>query len=244
MQRRRSPAPPQQARDAHRRDHHDRDVGAQERAEAREQTERIAPVDGPVVIGEQELDQPEHQRATEGDLERDQDVLAAGAEEHEQRRGGGRDPRAHSRAPHDQPEQGRRDEVQTDREQLVRQIGAQAEQAVEQAEHQRRERDQVVSVRQQQVVEGEPAAGQEVPLVAEDAEEPDLAPVDEVEDRADHLGDGEHDQRGPGRRVVATWSTQDVRKVIRRPVPRRPGRPGCGMLYTLIGHSKRANFDD
>ena len=43
-------------------------------------------------------------------------------------------------------------------------------------------------------------AGEEVPFVAEHAEEPDLAPVDDVQHRAGDLDRDEHQQREPRRR--------------------------------------------
>ncbi len=146
MHRRRAPPSAQHACDADRGDHHDRDVGAQQRPEAGKESERVASIDRSVVISQQQLDEPEHQRAREGDLEGDQDVLTAGTEQHEQRGGRGRNPRINSRPPHQRAEQRRRDQMQTDRAQLVGQIGVQAEHPVQDAEHQRRERHEVIAV--------------------------------------------------------------------------------------------------
>ena len=74
---------------------------------ARTDPQPVAAVDRAVVVDEQEVHEPEHQRARERDLERPQHVLRAGAEQHEHRsddRGG---PRAHAGPPHDDPQQRR-----------------------------------------------------------------------------------------------------------------------------------------
>src|SRR5439155_12638068 len=52
--------------------------------------------------------------AGEPHLERPDDVLAARAEQHERRRGGCRQPGPHARPAHDQPDEHRGSEVQTD----------------------------------------------------------------------------------------------------------------------------------
>ena len=67
---------PEQHREADDRDHRDRDARAHQAGEPGEQPEPVAPVDRTVVVGEQQLREPEHERAHERDLERDEDVLA------------------------------------------------------------------------------------------------------------------------------------------------------------------------
>ena len=102
----------EQHREADDRDHRDRDARAHQAREPGEQPEPVAPRDRAVVVGEQQVREPEHERAHEGDLERDEDVLRARAEEHEHRGRDRREPRVHPGAPHHDEEQRRRDEVQ------------------------------------------------------------------------------------------------------------------------------------
>ena len=156
------------------------------------------------MVGEQQLDQPEHERAREGDLEGDQDVLAPGSEQDEERGGRGGDPFVHTCSAHDHAKQHGGEQVQPDRQRLIGQIRPQPEDEVQQSEDQRRQCDEMVTVPTQKAVNAEAAPGQEVPFVAEHPEEPHLPAVHDVDHDPDELRDDECRDRELG----ARWPRQ------------------------------------
>ena len=80
--------------------------------ESREQAEIVTSVDRAVVISEEQLREPEHQRTGEAKLKWLDDVLPTCAEQREQRRCGGRNPRPDAGTAHHDEQQGSRDEVE------------------------------------------------------------------------------------------------------------------------------------
>ncbi len=149
------------------------------------------------MIGEQELREAEDERADEGDLKRDEDVLASRSEEHEHGRGRSRDPRAYACSTHDRAQKRRRDEMQHDCEELVRQVGTETEDLEQDTEHERGQCDEVIAVPLQQIVRCQPTPCEEVPFVAGEAEEPDIAALNHVEDETNELQTHKRDTRAP-----------------------------------------------
>ena len=124
-----TPAAPPERRDADDEHHRDRERRAQHRREPRQEREAVTPVERSVVICEQQLDEPEEERASEADERRPHDVLVTGAEEHEQRRRDGRRPGPHAGAAHEHAQEQRGTEMQAQQQQPVRDIGAQPEES-------------------------------------------------------------------------------------------------------------------
>ncbi|MGO9875596.1 MAG: hypothetical protein ACLPVY_17570 [Acidimicrobiia bacterium] len=93
----------------------------------------------------------------------------------------------------------------------------------------------MIAVGEEQVVNTEMPSSEKVPLVAENAEEPDLGSVYDEDDRSDNFGDGERDKRRPGVRVVASGTMQDVGKVIREMTGIDHTDEVCGMICSLVG---------
>lgn len=177
------------------------DARARDRAEARCQSEPIAAIERAVVIGEQELPEPERERTGEGDLERRQDVLRTRAEEQQQRRTRSRNPRPGAGASNDGPQQPRRREVEHDRDELVGQVRTEAENREQCAEDHERERNQVAAVLRQQIVKTQAAPGEEVPFVAP---EPEIAAGNEEEHERDCLQADERPTGDPFRGSVVS----------------------------------------
>ena len=116
---RRPPASQDQHRDADGDDHRDPDARAHQRRGARGEAEVVAPVDRALVAREQEVHEPERERSDQGHLERQDDVLVAVAEEHEDQRDDRRRPRAHADAAHDRADQERGTEMREHDDDLV-----------------------------------------------------------------------------------------------------------------------------
>ena len=166
MHEREPPAASEQHREPDHPDHRHADARAHQAEQPREQPERVAPRDRPVVVREQEVRETERERAREADLERLHDVLPAGSEQHEQRRGGRRDPGSDEGAAHHDEEQRRRREVHQHDDEAVREVCAQPERPEEEPVHEHGECHPVHVVPAEQVAEvAGPARGKEVPLV-------------------------------------------------------------------------------
>ena len=110
MSERNAPAAPEQHRDADNEDHRGAESRTHQCSEAGSDAEVIAPPDWSVVVSEQEVSESEHECG------REEVVLDADAQVHDDQGRDGRDPRTDSRAPHYGPEQGRDCEVEDDRE--------------------------------------------------------------------------------------------------------------------------------
>ena len=194
-------------------DHDRAGPGAEQRDGAGEQAEPIEPVERAVAVGEDELHQPESDATDEGDLERPQDVLVAGAEHHQRPRGQGGDPRTDPVPSHDHTQQRRRQEVQRDRGPAVRQVRVQAEEVPDDPVVDDGKGHQVLVVRPEEVGErAEVAVVEEPPLVEE---EPPGPFGDEEGDGGD---DEEDDERGE--REAARCAPDGFRHRVRRRVLR------------------------
>ncbi len=79
-----APTSPGEHGDAHDDHHRDRDSRAHQAGQPGEETEPVAAVERTVVVGEEQVDEPEGERGSERDLKRPQDVLLAGSEHDEQ----------------------------------------------------------------------------------------------------------------------------------------------------------------
>ncbi len=190
-----SPAASHQHREPDDDGHCDCNTGAQEPGEAREQTQPVAPIEGTVVICEHELHEPEEQRAAERDLEGNENVLAARAEQHEATRQERRDPRAHTGPPQQDPNQRRDGQVREDDQHEVRHVGPDPEDDPEQAVDEDRQGHQVIEMT------AEPVTGvtefsrrKEVPIVLR---EPCVAAEEKEERERAHLDRDERDERPP-----------------------------------------------
>ena len=113
VQERDPPTAPQQRGHPDDEDHRDTEGRAHQRRETGGQAGVVTPVDRSVVVGQQQLRQPEDERA------REEVVLDADAEQHEQRGRARRRPRPRPGAPHDDSHERGDREVQQDREELV-----------------------------------------------------------------------------------------------------------------------------
>ena len=214
---------PQERGQPNRHDHRQRDTGAHQADRARNESRGVATVERSVVIAEDQVHETEQNRTDEADLECPKDVLLTGTEEHERpghNRGG---PRPRTGAHHHRAQQQRRDEVNGGKSDLVRDVGAQREQAEERAISKDRNRRPVFGVRPQEVAHiARIPLGEEAPLVAK---EPAMTPVSEDDhgERDDEVCD-EHRDRKPTRdSVVSTYLRLWLRlgtPISRRRIPR------------------------
>src|SRR5947209_2727227 len=81
--------------------------------------------------------------------------------------------------------------MQRDRHQLVRDVGTQTDDVECETEHQRGQDRDLVAMRKEQVMHRQPSSGEKVPLVTENAKEPNMASLYDVEDEANHDGNDE-----------------------------------------------------
>ncbi len=160
------PAPSQQAGQADHDHGGHRHPRAQHGGQAGGQAPPVAAVDGPVVVGRQELHQPEGQSSGEADLEAPHDVLVARSEEQQEPGHQQRHPLVDPRSAHDQPQQGHHGQVRHHHRHHVGPVGVQVGQVEDAPPDQHGDGGQVLVVRSQQITRAGGAAGdQEVPLV-------------------------------------------------------------------------------
>ena len=157
------------------------------------EAEPIASVRSAVMIGEHQVRQTEHDRADEPHLECPDDVLLSRAEQRERGCGRGRDPGVDARASHSEPEQHGGDEVRRNDQNQVGPVARQAEDVVEHAPLDDRNRRPVPVVRLQQSIDASAVAtGEERPLVAA---KPAVPPVPENEQAGEQDHSREHNSR-------------------------------------------------
>jgi hypothetical protein len=105
------------------------------------------------MVGEDEMCEPEYDSGTPPHLKRPEDVLVPRAEEREQGRRHGCDPRPHSGAPHHLFDQDYSCQVKQDGDQLLRHIGTKPEQLPQQPVDENREGGPVLVVRAEEVAQ-------------------------------------------------------------------------------------------
>ena len=166
MKRGRPPASPYQHGQPHDEDHRDCHARTEHAHESRRQAQHVSPVDRTVVVSEDQVRESQHERRAPSHLKRHDDVSVASAEESEERRGCGRDPRVHPCSAHHHPEQDGRRQVEDDRDQLVRHVRSETEEAPEHPIDNDRQRRPVLVVRPEEVVKTvRVTAGEKAPFV-------------------------------------------------------------------------------
>ena len=223
--------------------HGHRDTRAQETREAGEQAEPIPAIERTVVIREQQLREPEHERADERDLERDQNVLRPGTEEHEHRGRDRREPGPHAGTTHHREHERGGDEMQHHDQGLIRRVAVQAEGGPHEPVDEDRQRRPVLKVRPEQVA-GVPGGTrrQEVPVVLG---EPALAAPDQQQRKRDQLDCEEAHERGgervpstrrrrAGGRVRGQLRVGRCRRLSRQSSPVSSARSGCKAFHTPV----------
>ena len=162
-------------------DEHEGNARTHQARRACEQTEPVATIDRAVVVAQDQVHEPEHQCADEGELECPHDVLFSGPEEHEHACDDGCRPRAYAGAAHDHAEQHRSCEVGDHDDALVGDVAAQTEHVEEGAIDQDRQRHPVLAVRSEQITDvAAVALRKKAPLVTE---EPVVAAETEEDER-------------------------------------------------------------
>ena len=121
------------------------------------------------MVGKDELDQAERNRAHERDQEPIENVVRARAEEDEHRRIDRREPWSDASTTHHDEQQRRHSEVTDDAQHLVWNIRAQAEQLPQEAIRKDRQREPMLEVRTKEIakVPG-PAVSEKIPLVEDE----------------------------------------------------------------------------
>ncbi len=157
--------------------------------------QRVALVEGAVVVDEHQLRESERQGTGEADLERPDDVLLPGTEQDEGTRRDRRDPRPDPVPAHDDAQERAGAEVQRENGELVGDVAAQSEQRPQNAERDDRHGRPMRVVWSEEVVNrGQLGPGEkeevvaEEPVVRTDTEQHDRDGGDEEDDEDDQRG--------------------------------------------------------
>ena len=192
--------------------------------------DRVAPGKASRCGHDDEGTQPERERGHERDLPRGEEVLRAGPEDGEHRTGTGRDPGVDACSDHEVPEQDDDREVSDDHECDVRPVRRDADDRVQRAEREDRNRGPVLVERLERALVarsvGEPAVGDHEPLVAA---EPHVAVLEH-----EHAGRG--DDHAPQREP----SGSRVRGARRSPNDERRGHLGAHHRWDALPERKDA----